>query len=137
MAKLDTINTYKVTIAALSKIITKVTATNTILVAGLAIKGTRAVTPPPGLTPIGAASANTTGHAVNSAGVACPTHGFRGRTLFVVPQQGAIYNKIDQWHLPQSCLEAPQNVALDRRPDKSLPRKIRKKCNKTRELTSV
>ena len=55
---------------------------------------------------------HTTGHAVNTAGVACPTKEFRGRTLFVVPQHYAVCGKADQRLLPPNYLEAPKNAAV-------------------------
>jgi hypothetical protein len=66
VAKSDTINTHVVTIPVLSKTITNLTATNKILVTALAAKGTRAVNPSPSFTPTDPATANTTGHMVNS-----------------------------------------------------------------------
>jgi hypothetical protein len=112
VAKLDTTDAHAATIAALSKIITDMTATNAIMVGALASKGTRAVPPPPGFAPTGTVTADTTGHAVDSAGMTCPTNKFRGRTSFVVPQHCTIYNKADHWHLPQNCIEAPHNAVI-------------------------
>ena len=80
VAKSDTIDAHAATIAALTKTIAELTATNAILAAALAAKGSRTITPPPGFNPTGAATANTTGHAVNSAGIACPTKKRFGRT---------------------------------------------------------
>ena len=73
VAKSDTIDAHAATIAALSKTIAKLTSTNAILVTALAAKESRTIAPPPGFNPTVAVTANTTGHTVNSAGIACPT----------------------------------------------------------------
>ena len=110
VAKSDTIDAHAATIAAQAKAIAELTATNAILVAALAAKAPGTVTPPPGFTAQGAA--NTTGHTVNTAGVACPTRKSKlGNTVFVVPQDCSICGKT-QYHIPANCLDASQNAAL-------------------------
>ena len=59
----------------------------------------QAAMPHPDYTPTGKATVNTTGHVVSSTGAVCPINKSRGRTLFVVPQHFAIYDKADQWYL--------------------------------------
>jgi hypothetical protein len=112
VAKSDTLDAHAATIAAQAKAIAELTATNAILVAALAAKTTRTVTPPPGFAAPATGTTNTTGHAVNTAGVACPTKKFKGMTSWVVPQHCTICGKADQWHIPANCLEAPQNATL-------------------------
>ena len=53
----------------------------------------------------------TTGHAVNSQGVACPTRMTRrGLWQFINPQLCNNYGKTD-FHLPQDCFSLPQNAS--------------------------
>jgi hypothetical protein len=112
VAKSDTIDAYAATIIAQDKVIAELTATTAILVAALAAKAPRTVTSPPGFTAQGAATTNTTGHMVNTAGVTYPTRKPKlGNTEFVVPQDCSVCNKT-QYHIPANCLDAPQNTAL-------------------------
>ena len=112
VAKSDTIDAHAATIAALYKTIAELTSTNAILVTALVAKESRTIAPPPGFNPTVTVTANTTGHTVNSAGIACPMKKKFGRMSFVVPQHCAVCNKAEQWHLPQNCLEAPHNTTL-------------------------
>ena len=110
VTKSDTINAHTATLAAQAKAIVELMATNAIIVAALTAKGTTAVTPPPGVVPVGTETSNTMGHVVNSAEVACSNKKSRSRTMFVIPQHCTNCGKVDQWHLPKQCLEASQNI---------------------------
>ena len=111
--KLDTIDPHAATIAAQAKAIAELTATNVILVMVLAAKAPRTITLPQGFTAQGAGTANTMGHTVNTAGVACRTKkNKKGWTTWVVPQNCSICGKKAQWHIPTNCRKVPCNAAL-------------------------
>jgi hypothetical protein len=87
VTKSGTINAHTATITAQAKAIAELMATDAIIMAALAAKAPRTVTPPPGFTARGAATTNTTGCTINAAGVACLTrHSKAGDTMFVVSQ---------------------------------------------------
>lgn len=68
------------------------------------ITNPRTITPPPPTYPA------TTGHALNTAGVACPTRiTKRGPTQFVTKQHCSHCAKTD-YHLPQDCFARPENA---------------------------
>ena len=73
VVKSGMINAHTTIIAAQAKDIVELTAINAILVAVLTTKGSITLTPPQDSTAQGAGTANTMGHTVNTAGVACPT----------------------------------------------------------------
>ena len=86
------------------------TTTNSALVTALAKcgGGNKENKPPPGFPQTG----ETTGHALNSAGVACPTKKSKNskRMFFVTGQHCTHCGKDDQFHLPANCLSLPENA---------------------------
>ena len=121
VAKSDTIDAHAATIIALTKSLADATATITVLtdtnaklVAELSKCSSTRTRKPPGIS---GASASTTGHTLNTQGIACPTHHFvrngkpQKNLTFVETQHCAKCGK-KAFHLPVKCPEAPHNKAL-------------------------
>ena len=117
VAKAETIDANAATISALTKALAEMTAackllttTNGTLVTALAKCGGKTATnPPPGFSQAGA----DTSHALNSAGVACPTKKNRSgkKMIFVEGQTYGNCKKDNMFHLPANCPTLPENVA--------------------------
>ena len=97
--------------------VAELTATNKRLVeqltAVLAKSPPTYTAPPPGIPAITPASTLTsqTSHMVNTSGVACPVILLKsGRYHFVTGQYCSHFRKMGVRHLPQDCLELPQNA---------------------------
>ena len=117
VAKATTIDNHADSIAKLTAAVAELTATNKRLVdqltAALAKSPPTYTAPPPGIpaiTPAPAPAAQTS-HMVNTSGVACPVVLQRsGRYHFVTGQYCSHCKRTGVRHLPQDCLELPQNA---------------------------
>ena len=117
VAKATTIDSHANSIAQLTKAVAELTATNKNLVeqltAALAKRPHTYTAPPPGIPAITPAPApvTQTSHMVNTSGVACPVVLTRsGRYHFVTGQYCNHCRRTGVRHLPQDCLELPQNA---------------------------
>ena len=117
VAKATTINNHANSIAQLTAAVAELTATNKKLVeqltAALAKGGPVYTAPPPGILAItpAPAPATQTSHMVNTSGVACPVVLQRsGRYHFVTGQYCSHCRRHGVKHMPQDCLELPQNA---------------------------
>ena len=112
VAKSDMLDNHTTTINSLTNTVGQLTATNKRLVDELAVALAMCVKPPPGLTTptLPAPAASTSGHVLNSAGIACPAvlkHW--GKWYFVNTQDCKTCGK-STTHVPANCLELPENA---------------------------
>ena len=88
----------------------------------------RTVTPsPPSIT-------GTTGHAVNSTGVACPTRMTKRGVMPFVNQQECSHCGKKDWHLPQDYFSLPQNAS--KKAEFTASRRTRKRKRAASDTTS-
>ena len=110
VAKSDMLDQHTATILALTTTVTELTASNKKLVEQLALALATCVKPPPGMSviPPPILSPTTTGHALNTAGIACPTtlNPQVKRWYFVTKQDCKMCGK-SATYLPEKCLELP------------------------------
>jgi hypothetical protein len=131
VSKLDMLDKYTATIIALTAMVTELTASNKKLVEQLALALATCVKPPPGMSaiqpPTHTPSPTTTGHALNTAGVACPTtfNPSVKRWYFVTKQDCKTCGK-STTHLPENCLELPQNAEAKKRKEDWMARRAAK-----------
>ena len=113
VAKSDMLNKHTATILALTNTVTELTASNKKPIEQLALALTTCVKPPLGMStiPPPTPSPITTGHALNTAGIAYPTmfNPQVKRWYFVTKQDYKTCSK-STTHIPENCLELPQNV---------------------------
>ena len=121
VAKSDMLDQHTATILALTTTVTELTASNKKLVEQLALALATCVKPPPGMSaiPPPTPSPAVTGHALNTAGIACPTtfNPKVKRWYFVTNQDCKTCGK-STTHLPENCLELPQNAEAKKRKEK-------------------
>ena len=129
VAKSDMLDNHTTTIKSLTDAVAQLTATNKKLVDQLTLALATCVKPPPGLAnPLPPSPAVTTsGHVLNSAGVACPA-GLQhwGKWYFVNKQDCKTCGK-STTHVPSNCLELPENAEQKRRVEASKARLKAKK----------